>query len=77
MVIDSETEREQVVYEGEDFWATTTNKQLNFAQHVKSLPSRGAEKRAAGPGMPDRLGVAKSVGDRSPDEASDALRCAP
>lgn len=32
-----ETEREQVAYEREDFWATTTNKQLNFMQHVKSL----------------------------------------
>jgi type I restriction enzyme M protein len=32
-----ETEREQISYEREDFWASTTNKQLNFVQHVKSL----------------------------------------
>jgi type I restriction enzyme M protein len=25
------------VYEREDFWASTTNKQLNFVQHVRSL----------------------------------------
>jgi type I restriction-modification system DNA methylase subunit len=32
-----DTEREQISYEREDFWASTTNKQLNFVQHVKSL----------------------------------------
>ncbi len=32
-----ETDRESIVYEREDFWATTPNKQLNFVQHVKSL----------------------------------------
>ena len=38
VVADSgETEREQISYEREDFWASTTNKQLNFVQHVKSL----------------------------------------
>jgi type I restriction enzyme M protein len=34
---EGETERETISYEREDFWATTTNKQLNFVQHVKSL----------------------------------------
>lgn len=34
---DGETAREAITYEREDFWATTTNKQLNFVQHVKSL----------------------------------------
>lgn len=34
---DGDTEREAITYEREDFWATTTNKQLNFLQHVKSL----------------------------------------
>lgn len=34
---DGDTGREAVTYEREDFWATTTNKQLNFVQHVKSL----------------------------------------
>jgi len=29
--------RESLTYEREDFWATTSNKQLNFLQHVKSL----------------------------------------
>ena len=30
-------ERESLIYERPDFWATTSNKQLNFLQHVKSL----------------------------------------
>ena len=34
---EGETGRESVSYEREDFWASTTNKQLNFVQHVKSL----------------------------------------
>src|SRR6266568_4017711 len=32
-----ETEREEMIYLLEDFWATTSNKQLNFLQHVRSL----------------------------------------
>jgi type I restriction enzyme M protein len=31
------TEREDLTYLREDFWATTSNKQLNFLQHVRSL----------------------------------------
>jgi type I restriction enzyme M protein len=34
---EGDTERERVVYERDDFWASTTNKQLNFLQHCKSL----------------------------------------
>lgn len=29
--------RESLTYERDDFWATTSNKQLNFLQHVKTL----------------------------------------
>jgi type I restriction enzyme M protein len=32
-----DTEREEMSYLREDFWATTSNKQLNFLQHVRSL----------------------------------------
>jgi type I restriction enzyme M protein len=34
---EGETDREHVTYEREDFWTSTTNKQLNFVQHVKGL----------------------------------------
>jgi type I restriction enzyme M protein len=32
-----ETDRETLTYNRQDFWTTTSNKQLNFVQHVKSL----------------------------------------
>jgi len=34
---DGETETESMSYLREDFWATTSNKQLNFLQHVRAL----------------------------------------
>jgi type I restriction enzyme M protein len=34
---EGEAEREDISYLREDFWATTSNKQLNFLQHVRSL----------------------------------------
>lgn len=34
---DGGTDRESITYERSDFWATTSNKQLNFLQHVKTL----------------------------------------
>jgi type I restriction enzyme M protein len=39
MVVNEEGDeaKEKIIYERDDFWATTSNKQLNFLQHVKSL----------------------------------------
>lgn len=34
---EGELEKEDHVYERQDFWTTTKNKQLNFVQHIKSL----------------------------------------
>ncbi|MCL4459776.1 MAG: type I restriction-modification system subunit M [Chloroflexi bacterium] len=34
---EGKADRESLIYEREDFWATTSNKQLNFLQHVKTL----------------------------------------
>src|ERR1039458_8670642 len=34
---EGETEREDLVIVRDDFWASTSNKQLNFLQHVKTL----------------------------------------
>ena len=34
---EGETDRQGVTYNRPDFWTTTSNKQLNFVQHVKSL----------------------------------------
>jgi type I restriction enzyme M protein len=32
-----ESDKEKLVYEREDFWATTSNKQLNFLQHISTI----------------------------------------
>lgn len=34
---DGKAEKEKQTYERDDFWATTSNKQLNFLQHVRSM----------------------------------------
>jgi len=34
---EGKADRETLIYERQDFWATTSNKQLNFLQHVKTL----------------------------------------
>ena len=34
---EGETDKESITYNRPDFWATTSNKQLNFVQHVKSM----------------------------------------
>lgn len=34
---DGEQEKEDLVYNRQDFWATTSNKQLNFLQHIRSM----------------------------------------
>lgn len=37
MTAEGTADKETLTYEREDFWATTSNKQLNFLQHVKTL----------------------------------------
>ena len=34
---EGKADKESLTYEREDFWATTSNKQLNFLQHIKTL----------------------------------------
>lgn len=34
---DGKSGKEKLTYERDDFWATTSNKQLNFLQHIRSL----------------------------------------
>ena len=38
-----EQEQEDLVYNRQDFWATTSNKQLNFLQHIHTLLRPGGE----------------------------------
>ncbi|MFM2225629.1 MAG: hypothetical protein RJA07_1831 [Bacteroidota bacterium] len=34
---DGELEKDTLTYQRQDFWATTSNKQLNFVQHIRSM----------------------------------------
>ncbi|MBC6493025.1 N-6 DNA methylase [Flavihumibacter stibioxidans] len=34
---EGEQEKEELTYNRQDFWATTSNKQLNFVQHIRSM----------------------------------------
>ncbi len=34
---DGTTQKDAITYERQDFWVTTTNKQLNFVQHIRSI----------------------------------------
>ena len=34
---DGDQDTEDLVYNRQDFWATSSNKQLNFLQHIKTL----------------------------------------
>jgi type I restriction enzyme M protein len=34
---EGEQEKEDLTYNRQDFWATTSNKQLNFVQHIRSM----------------------------------------
>ena len=36
-----EQEQEDLIYNRQDFWATTSNKQLNFVQHIRTLLKTG------------------------------------
>jgi type I restriction enzyme M protein len=45
-------EKEALVYERQDFWATTSNKQLNFVQHITTLLKMNGK---AGVVVPDNV----------------------
>ncbi|MBP3772131.1 MAG: SAM-dependent DNA methyltransferase [Treponema sp.] len=40
---DGEEEEEDLVYNRSDFWATSSNKQLNFVQHINSILNNGGK----------------------------------
>ena len=34
---EGEKEKDDLTYNRQDFWATTSNKQLNFVQHIRTM----------------------------------------
>ena len=55
-----EQEREGLVYNRQDFWATTSNKQLNFLQHIRTLLKVNGEAAVV---MPDNVLFEGSAGE--------------
>ncbi len=60
---EGETERETLTVERPDFWATTSNKQLNFLQHVRTLLKNTGRAAIV---VPDRRGM-ESATAKTPD----------
>lgn len=53
-------EREDLAYSRQDFWVTTTNKQLNFVQHIASLLASGGRAAVV---IPDNVLFEGGVGE--------------
>lgn len=58
---DGEADKDSLVYERQDFWATTTNKQLNFLQHIISLLKETGKAAVV---LPDNVLFEGGVGER-------------
>ena len=58
---DGRTQRDKILYRRPDFWATTSNKQLNFVQHVHSMLKDGGR---AGVVVPDNVLFEGGAGEK-------------
>lgn len=58
---DGKTDREDIAYDRSDFRATTTNKQLNFLQHIMSLMEMGGRAAVV---LPDNVLFEGGVGEK-------------
>jgi type I restriction enzyme M protein len=58
---DGKNQTDKISYERDDFWATTSNKQLNFVQHVYSMLN---EKGRAAVVVPDNVLFEGGAGER-------------
>ncbi|WP_225827277.1 type I restriction-modification system subunit M [Streptomyces naphthomycinicus] len=58
---DGEVEREDIQYDRDDFTATTTNKQLNFLQHIMSLTAVGGRAAVV---LPDNVLFEGGAGEK-------------
>ena len=68
---EGETEREDMSYLREDFWATTSNKQLNFLQHVRSLLTINGRAAVV---VPDNVLFEGGAGETIRRQAAGAVR---
>lgn len=73
MVVTDEggTDREKITYERDDFWTSTTNKQLNLVQHVKSLLDIHGRAAVV---VPDNVLFEGGAGETIPSRAAQGVR---
>lgn len=57
---EGEQEKQELNYNRQDFWATTSNKQLNFLQHIRTLLKVGGEAAVV---LPDNVLFEAGVGE--------------
>ena len=65
-------ERETLSYERDDFWATTSNKQLNFLQHVKTILKTNGRCAIV---IPDNVLFEKGAGETIRKKMLEQLNC--
>lgn len=58
---EGEEDKDAMIYERPDFWATTTNKQLNFLQHIVAMLKDGGKAAVV---LPDNVLFEAGVGER-------------
>ena len=61
MTITNEEDREALTYERQDFWETTSNKQLNFLQHIVNMLKESGKAAVV---LPDNVLFEAGVGER-------------
>jgi len=69
---EGKADRESLVYERNDFWAATSNKQLNFVQHVKTSLKINGER----PSSCRTTSCSRAEQARHTQEAAARMRCA-
>ena len=67
IVVDGEASRESLQVVRDDFWATTSNKQLNFVQHVRTLLQTNGRAAVV---VPDNVLFEGGAGERSAASSS-------
>ena len=66
-------DKDQLTYERQDFWATTTNKQLNFLQHIITMLKPDGQAAVV---LPDNVLFEGGVGEKIRRKWLGELRCA-
>ena len=64
---EDEQEKEDLTYNRQDFWTTTSNKQLNFVQHIHTILKTGGQAAVV---LPDNVLFEGGAGRDHPQKTS-------